>query len=82
MKTSCRAFASAEYNKLLCIAFIDHKKKKKTFDSVDTGAQLEALRDRGVQEIYIRLWEDIHKECIREQEEGEVPFQEVREIAV
>ncbi|MCJ3464047.1 reverse transcriptase family protein, partial [Klebsiella pneumoniae] len=47
----------AEYNQPLYIAFIDYEKE---FDSVDTSAVMQALRNQGVDEHYVRLLEDIY----------------------
>ena len=48
---------SIEYNKPLCMAFIDYEK---AFDSVKTSAILQALRKQGVEELYVKLFEDIY----------------------
>lgn len=40
------------------MAFIDYEK---AFDSVDIAAVLEALKDQGIEETYIRLLDDIYK---------------------
>lgn len=42
------------------MAFIDYEK---AFDSLDTAAVLEALKDQGIEETYIRLLDDIYKGC-------------------
>ena len=47
----------AEYNQPLYIAFIDYEK---AFDSVETSAVIQALRNQGVDEHYVRILEDIY----------------------
>lgn len=46
----------AEYTKPISMAFIDYEK---AFDSVLTAVMLEALKDHGIEDIYIRVLEDI-----------------------
>ena len=49
---------SNEYNKPLCMAFIDFEK---AFDSVETWAVMQALRNQGIEERYVKLLEDIYR---------------------
>ena len=46
-----------EFNKPLCMAFIDYEK---AFDSVEISAVMQAIRRQGVDEIYIRILQDIY----------------------
>ena len=48
-----------EYRTPLCLAFIDYEK---AFDSIETSAVLNAIRQQGVGELYCRILEDIYKE--------------------
>ncbi len=50
---------SAEYNLPLCMAFIDYEK---AFDSVKTAAVMQALKQQGVDELYIKVLEDIYRD--------------------
>ena len=52
LKEKCR-----EFNKPLCIAFIDYEK---AFDSVQTQAILSSLQDQGIEDAYIQLMKDIY----------------------
>ena len=52
-----------EYRIPLCIGYIDYKK---AFDSVETAAVLNALREFGVEEKYVKIVEDISKESYAE----------------
>ena len=49
---------SNEYNKPLCMAFIDYEK---AFDSVKTSAILKAMKNQGIEETYVMVIEDIYK---------------------
>ena len=48
----------SEYNRPLCMAFIDYEK---AFDSVETSAVMGALRNQGVEEVYVRTLENIYE---------------------
>ena len=48
---------STEYDKPLCLAFIDYEK---AFDSVEISAVMQALRKQGIQETYVRTLEDVY----------------------
>ena len=49
-----------EYNKPLCMAFIDYEK---AFDSVETQSVLNALHQQGVEREYIEVLKDIYTDC-------------------
>ena len=48
---------SEEYNKPLCLAFIDYEK---AFDSIEHGAVFNALREQTINENYIELLQNIY----------------------
>lgn len=50
----------AEYNKPLYIIFTGYEK---AFDSVNTTAVMDALKDQGIEKTYLRLLDDIYEEC-------------------
>ena len=52
-----------EYQIPLCIGFVDYKK---AFDSIETAAILNALREFGVEEKYVKIVDVITKECYAE----------------
>ena len=63
-----------EFNKPLCISFIDYEK---AFDSVEHEAILKALQNSGVNENYISIIKDIYTDAtsrihINEQVSGEI----------
>ena len=65
---------SNEFNLPLCIAYIDYEK---SFDSVEHEVIFQALRNIGINEIYINIIEDIYNEAkakvhIEKQESEEV----------
>lgn len=49
-----------EYEKPMCLAFIDYEK---AFDTVSTDAVIYALKEQGISDGYIRLFKDIYSEC-------------------
>lgn len=54
LKERCR-----EYNKPLCVAFVDYEK---AFDSVQTQSILMSLQQQGIEDIYIELLKEIYTE--------------------
>ncbi len=58
-KHSKNGAGKAKYSILLCMAFIDYEK---AFNSVITSAVMQALRQQGIDELYIKLLEDIYRD--------------------
>ncbi len=50
---------SSEYNLHLCMAFFDYEK---AFHSVKTTAVMQALRQQGIDELYIKVLQDIYRD--------------------
>ncbi|XP_072028100.1 uncharacterized protein [Amphiura filiformis] len=49
-----------EYNIPLCVAFIDYEK---AFDSVETSPVLNALKEQGINNAYLKIFKDIYSDC-------------------
>ena len=47
-----------EFSKPLCMAFIDYEK---AFNSVEISVVMQAIRRQGVDEIYVRILQDIYQ---------------------
>lgn len=48
----------SEFNRPLCLAFIDYEK---AFDSVEKSAVMEAMRNQGIEEAYVRTLDHIYE---------------------